>query len=78
MEERLQRQRGRRTSLVARGPRCPLSEAKSRVFRRPPQSRSYWRDQGFLVLLEAGPYAMPPKLRAPWSQLPHPGSGAAA
>lgn len=43
VEERHQRQRGRGTSLAAGGPRCPVSEAKGRVSRRPPQSCSYPR-----------------------------------
>lgn len=55
VEERLQRQRGRGTSLSVRGPRCPLSEAKGRVSRRPPQKP---------LLPEAGG-SLPSRRRAP-------------
>lgn len=41
VEEGPQRHRGRGTSLAAPGSRCPLSEVKGRVLRRPLQSCSY-------------------------------------
>lgn len=60
VEERLQRQRGRGSSLAVRGPRCPLSEAKGRVSRRPPQSRSY-RRPGALCRPGDGPLRYAPE-----------------